>query len=65
MEEQKPEAASEVYERACKIHLPRKPSIHFSWAAFEEKRGLHIKNYLLVHYFLVIFASLKLKILKK
>ncbi|XP_055949465.1 pre-mRNA-processing factor 39-like isoform X1 [Argiope bruennichi] len=39
MEERQPEGASEVYERACKIHLPRKPSIHFSWAAFEEKRG--------------------------
>ncbi|GIY57146.1 hypothetical protein CDAR_466801 [Caerostris darwini] len=39
MEEQQPEATSEVYERACKIHLPRKPNIHFSWASFEEKRG--------------------------
>ncbi|GFS32019.1 pre-mRNA-processing factor 39 [Nephila pilipes] len=39
METHQPEAASEVYERACKIHLPRKPSIRFSWASFEEKRS--------------------------
>lgn len=39
MEENKPECASEVYERACRIHLPRKASIHFSWASFEEKQG--------------------------
>lgn len=41
MEETKPEQASEVYERACKIHLPRKPSVHFAWASFEEKQGLY------------------------
>lgn len=39
MEEQSPDCAAEVYERACKIHLPRKPSIHFSWASYEETRG--------------------------
>ncbi|XP_071800261.1 pre-mRNA-processing factor 39-like isoform X3 [Asterias amurensis] len=33
------EGVSSVYRRACNIHLPRKPSIHLRWAAFEEKQG--------------------------
>ncbi|XP_022800433.1 pre-mRNA-processing factor 39-like isoform X2 [Stylophora pistillata] len=33
------EACRHVYERACTIHLPRKPSIHLAWAAFEEQQG--------------------------
>ena len=28
-----------VYQRACTIHLPKKPNIHLNWAAFEECRG--------------------------
>jgi len=27
-----------VYQRACDIHLPKKPYIHLSWAAFEERK---------------------------
>ncbi|XP_059162306.1 pre-mRNA-processing factor 39-like isoform X2 [Physella acuta] len=27
-----------VYQRACDIHLPKKPYIHLAWAAFEERR---------------------------
>ncbi|XP_038073858.1 pre-mRNA-processing factor 39-like isoform X2 [Patiria miniata] len=33
------EGVSSVYKRACSIHLPKKPSIHLRWAAFEEKQG--------------------------
>ncbi|KAM7443644.1 PRP39 pre-mRNA processing factor39 [Porites harrisoni] len=33
------EKCRHVYERACTIHLPRKPSIHLAWAAFEEQQG--------------------------
>ncbi|XP_014790338.1 pre-mRNA-processing factor 39 isoform X1 [Octopus bimaculoides] len=33
------EAARNVYKRACNIHLPKKPSIHLTWAAFEESQG--------------------------
>ena len=33
------EKCRHVYERACMIHLPRKPSIHLAWAAFEEQQG--------------------------
>lgn len=39
MEEHDINLARNVYERACKIHLPKKANIHFSWAAYEEKRG--------------------------
>ncbi|XP_064599898.1 pre-mRNA-processing factor 39-like [Liolophura sinensis] len=35
------EAVKNVYRRACKIHLPKKPNIHLAWAAFEEKQGNH------------------------
>ncbi|XP_042359219.1 pre-mRNA-processing factor 39 isoform X2 [Plectropomus leopardus] len=28
-----------VYKKACTIHLPKKPSIHLLWAAFEEQQG--------------------------
>lgn len=31
-----------VYERACTIHLPRKPNIQMAWAAFEEQQGMWI-----------------------
>ncbi|XP_022094617.1 pre-mRNA-processing factor 39-like isoform X2 [Acanthaster planci] len=33
------DGVSSVYKRACTIHLPKKPSIHLRWAAFEEKQG--------------------------
>lgn len=39
MEGHSVEACRRVYERACTIHLPRKPSIHLAWAAFEEQQG--------------------------
>lgn len=29
----------EVYERACTIHHPDKPSLHLLWSAFEEQNG--------------------------
>lgn len=28
-----------VYKKACTIHLPKKPTIHLLWAAFEEQQG--------------------------
>lgn len=28
-----------VYKKACTTHLPRKPTIHLLWAAFEEQQG--------------------------
>ncbi|CAH3175546.1 unnamed protein product, partial [Porites evermanni] len=39
MEGHSVEKCRHVYERACTIHLPRKPSIHLAWAAFEEQQG--------------------------
>ena len=39
MEGHSVEACRHVYERACTIHLPRKPSIQLAWAAFEEQQG--------------------------
>lgn len=39
MEGHSVEACRHVYERACTIHLPRKPSINLAWAAFEEQQG--------------------------
>ncbi|XP_065343520.1 pre-mRNA-processing factor 39 isoform X1 [Cloeon dipterum] len=30
---------SDVYERACTIHHPKKPALQLRWAAFEEGRG--------------------------
>ncbi|XP_043931326.1 pre-mRNA-processing factor 39-like [Protopterus annectens] len=33
------EGARNVYQRACGYHLPRKPTIHLHWAAFEEGQG--------------------------
>ena len=33
--------ARDVYSRACSIHLKNKPSMHLSWAVFEEKHGEH------------------------
>lgn len=31
--------ARDVYSRACGIHLSKKPSMHLSWAVFEETHG--------------------------
>jgi len=31
--------ARSIYQRACTIHLPKKPNIHMQWAAFEEMDG--------------------------
>ncbi|XP_066532185.1 pre-mRNA-processing factor 39 [Hoplias malabaricus] len=33
------EGVRHVYKKACTIHLPKKPSIHLLWAAFEEQQG--------------------------
>ncbi len=33
------DAVRNVYRRACKIHLPKKPNIHMAWATFEERQG--------------------------
>ncbi|KAJ8308137.1 hypothetical protein KUTeg_013011 [Tegillarca granosa] len=41
MEDHSIEAVRNVYRRACKIHLPKKPYIHMAWAAFEERQGNH------------------------
>lgn len=39
MESVDEEVASEVYRRSCTIHLPKKPTLHLHWAAFEESKG--------------------------
>ena len=39
MENHSIEGCRSVYERACTIHLLRKPNIHLAWAAFEEQHG--------------------------
>jgi len=31
--------ARSIYQRACCIHLPKKPNIHIQWASFEEMNG--------------------------
>ena len=30
---------SKIFERACTVHLPKKPNIHSQWAAHEEQQG--------------------------
>ncbi|RUS87646.1 hypothetical protein EGW08_004569 [Elysia chlorotica] len=42
-----------VYQRACDIHLPKKPYIHLAWTAFEERRG----NYALARKILMNIES--------
>ncbi|XP_040267571.1 pre-mRNA-processing factor 39 isoform X1 [Bufo bufo] len=39
MENHSPEGARHVYNRACNIHLLKKPLAHLLWAAFEEQQG--------------------------
>ncbi|CAN7942472.1 unnamed protein product, partial [Ixodes hexagonus] len=34
-----PEKVKEVFQRACTVHLVRKPSASLAWAAYEEKHG--------------------------
>lgn len=41
IEQHSASAARVVYRRACNIHLPKKPSIHLMWSAFEESQGNH------------------------
>jgi pre-mRNA-processing factor 39 len=43
------ETCHNVYERACTMHLPKKPTIHLSWAAFEEEQGSNICKKLCIH----------------
>lgn len=43
MENHSIEGCRSVYERACTIHLLRKPNIHLAWAAFEEQHGNTVK----------------------
>ena len=38
-----------VFRRACEVHLPKKPSIHLAWAAFEEKQGIDNQLYTIFH----------------
>uniref|UniRef100_A0A0B7A9U4 Pre-mRNA-processing factor 39 n=1 Tax=Arion vulgaris TaxID=1028688 RepID=A0A0B7A9U4_9EUPU len=38
LEQHSIEGVRSVYQRACDIHLPKKPYIHLAWAAFEERR---------------------------
>ncbi|XP_069014620.1 pre-mRNA-processing factor 39 isoform X2 [Embiotoca jacksoni] len=33
------EGVRHVYKKACTMHLPKKPTIHLLWAAFEEQQG--------------------------
>ncbi|MBN3324145.1 PRP39 factor, partial [Atractosteus spatula] len=33
------EGVRHVYMKACTMHLPKKPMLHFLWAAFEEQQG--------------------------
>ncbi|XP_063293564.1 pre-mRNA-processing factor 39-like [Pelobates fuscus] len=33
------EETSSIFQRACQIHLPKKPTLNFEWAMFEEKHG--------------------------
>ncbi|XP_071413247.1 pre-mRNA-processing factor 39 isoform X1 [Pithys albifrons albifrons] len=39
MENHSTEGVRHVYSRACTIHLPKKPTVHMLWAAFEEQQG--------------------------
>eukprot|EP00117_Sycon_ciliatum_P029205 scpid36569/ scgid2453/ Pre-mRNA-processing factor 39; PRP39 homolog len=39
IESTKPDNVHRIYERACHIHLPKKPNIHLAWAAYEEAQG--------------------------
>ncbi|KAJ8288795.1 hypothetical protein COCON_G00014540 [Conger conger] len=39
MENHSTDAVQHVYKRACTTHLPKKPTIHLLWAAFEEQQG--------------------------
>uniref|UniRef100_A0A8C9S5P2 Pre-mRNA-processing factor 39 n=1 Tax=Scleropages formosus TaxID=113540 RepID=A0A8C9S5P2_SCLFO len=39
MENHSIEAVRNVFKRACMIHLPKKPTVHLLWAAFEEQQG--------------------------
>lgn len=38
------ESVREVFKRACSTHLPKKPTPHLAWSAFEEKHG-HVCDY--------------------
>ncbi|XP_063465339.1 pre-mRNA-processing factor 39 isoform X2 [Symphalangus syndactylus] len=39
MENHSIEGVRHVFSRACTIHLPKKPTVHMLWAAFEEQQG--------------------------
>ncbi|KAL4613122.1 pre-mRNA-processing factor 39 [Arapaima gigas] len=39
MENHSIEAVRHVFKRACMIHLPKKPTVHLLWGAFEEQQG--------------------------
>ncbi|XP_067680617.1 pre-mRNA-processing factor 39-like [Haliotis asinina] len=39
LEQHNVDGVRSVYQRACTIHLLKKPYIHLSWAAFEERQG--------------------------
>uniref|UniRef100_A0A671T5B4 Pre-mRNA-processing factor 39 n=1 Tax=Sinocyclocheilus anshuiensis TaxID=1608454 RepID=A0A671T5B4_9TELE len=33
------EGVRHIFKKACSIHLPKKPTVHLLWAAFEEQQG--------------------------
>ncbi|XP_071974374.1 pre-mRNA-processing factor 39-like isoform X2 [Engystomops pustulosus] len=39
MEEYSVDSARAIFERACRVHLPLKFTLHLQWALFEEKHG--------------------------
>lgn len=62
MENHDIEAVRQVYMRACRIHLPKKPYISLAWAAFEERHGmcsLHLR-FLCIIYYLYLLNTIEM-----
>ncbi|XP_072102043.1 pre-mRNA-processing factor 39-like [Mobula birostris] len=59
------EAVRNVFQRACMVHLPKKPTLHLLWAAFEEQQGELKEAQRILHSFQMVVPGLAMVLLRR
>ncbi|XP_069749965.1 pre-mRNA-processing factor 39-like isoform X2 [Narcine bancroftii] len=59
------EAVRNVFQRACMVHLPKKPTLHLLWAAFEEQQGDLKESRRILKSFQMVMPGLAMVLLRR
>ncbi|XP_072887363.1 pre-mRNA-processing factor 39-like [Hemitrygon akajei] len=59
------EAVRNVFQRACMVHLPKKPTLHLLWAAFEEQQGEFKEAQRILRSFQAVMPGLAMVLLRR